>query len=159
MSLFDQFENADVAEPPAVTAAAFAPISTTALATATATRSQPSKSPAPVLVSEELRASACAFYAEYKVSISFPPENSIPQLEQGYVSTAVPTNRLPVFCMDKVQFPFPIPKIRAVAVSSNFLAVAVEGSQMGKDGSRQQRILRIDLGKVDAIEGGCLTPC
>ncbi|KAJ3040940.1 hypothetical protein HDV00_010151 [Rhizophlyctis rosea] len=122
MSLFDQFENADVVEAPVQ---AFAPIQTASNPPAGV--SQPSK-PAPVL------------------------------LEQGFVSTAVPSQRLPVFCMDKVQFPFPIPKIRAVVVASNFLAVAVEGAAAGKDGTRQQRILRIDLGKVDAIEDVELQP-
>ncbi|KAJ3274967.1 hypothetical protein HK104_003995, partial [Borealophlyctis nickersoniae] len=81
-------------------------------------------------------------------------------LEQGFVSTGIQNQRLPVFTLDRVQFPFHVSNIVAVVVSSNFLAMAVEGPQTGgKDGARNQKILRIDLAAENAIEGGHLEEC
>ncbi|TPX62294.1 hypothetical protein PhCBS80983_g00536 [Powellomyces hirtus] len=75
-------------------------------------------------------------------------------LEQGYVSTNVQNQSLPIFSLDRVQFPFPVVNLVSLAVSSNILVIVADGrssSAARKDG-QSQRIYRIDLGKSDAID-------
>ncbi|TPX64225.1 hypothetical protein SpCBS45565_g06048 [Spizellomyces sp. 'palustris'] len=75
-------------------------------------------------------------------------------LEQGYVSARVENHTLPMFSLDRVQFPFPIGNLASLAVSNNMLVFVMEHKAhgAGRDGVHTQKIYRIDLGKSDAID-------
>ncbi|KAI8812404.1 vacuolar protein sorting protein 18 [Cladochytrium replicatum] len=74
-------------------------------------------------------------------------------LEPGYVSTGVLIEgKAPMFRLDQVQFQFP-GVVTNIVVSTNVLVVSLEGPPgSAKDGSRQQRMLRIDVGQANAVE-------
>ncbi|KAJ3009223.1 hypothetical protein HKX48_008088 [Thoreauomyces humboldtii] len=76
-------------------------------------------------------------------------------LEQGYVSTRIQqTPALAIFSLDRVQFPFPVVNLVSLAVSSNTLVLVADGGGTpAPKAGQKQRILRIDLGKSDAIDG------
>ncbi|TPX36548.1 hypothetical protein SmJEL517_g01238 [Synchytrium microbalum] len=57
----------------------------------------------------------------------------------------------PIFSLDKVQFQFP-GMLLDLVVSNNILVVALEGNVLAKDGSKPQKILRIDLNQAHAVE-------
>ncbi|KAJ3158697.1 hypothetical protein HDU86_002662 [Geranomyces michiganensis] len=85
-------------------------------------------------------------------------------LEQGYVSTTAlqTSQQLPVFSLDRVQFPFPVINLASLAVASNTLVIVADAAAtaLRKDARGggaagavpPQRIYRIDLGKSDAID-------
>ncbi|KAI8823436.1 vacuolar protein sorting protein 18 [Fimicolochytrium jonesii] len=71
----------------------------------------------------------------------------------GYVSIRPQTQLLPIFSLDRVQFPFPFVNLVSLAVSSNILLLVAEsGSNSSRKDGAGQRLYRIDLGKSDAID-------
>ncbi|KAI9094312.1 Pep3/Vps18/deep orange family-domain-containing protein [Phlyctochytrium arcticum] len=64
-----------------------------------------------------------------------------------------------MFSLDRVQFPFPITHLVALAVANNMLVFVMDSgtSATGKDAASHQKIYRIDLGKSDAIAESDLT--
>ncbi|KAJ3144566.1 hypothetical protein HDU89_008178 [Geranomyces variabilis] len=73
-------------------------------------------------------------------------------LEQGYVSTHVQSQTLPIFSLDRVQFPFPVVNLASLAVASNTLVIVADAAGGARKDGSSQRIYRIDLGKSDAID-------
>jgi hypothetical protein len=72
--------------------------------------------------------------------------------QQPGASVPLSDSLIPMFSLDRVQFSFP-GSLKSLVVSNNWLVVALQSQNVGRDNQHSHYILWIDLGQTQSIEG------